>query len=66
VPEAERDTIFEMFRRGTASTGQAGSGIGLAFSRRVVERHGGTLEVDDAPGGGARFTVRLPLHCSED
>ncbi len=66
VPEAERETIFEMFRRGTASTGLAGSGIGLAFSRRVVERHGGTLEVDDAPGGGARFTVRLPLHCSED
>ena len=66
VPEAKRETIFEMFRRGTASSGQAGSGIGLAFSRRVVERHGGTLEVDDAPGGGARFTVRLPLHGSED
>ena len=52
--------------RGSTSKGSPGSGIGLAFSRRVVQRHGGTLEVDDAPGGGARFTVRLPLPSSED
>ena len=66
VPEAERESIFEMFQRGSTSKGSPGSGIGLAFSRRVVERHGGTLTVDDAPGGGARFTVRLPLPSSED
>jgi signal transduction histidine kinase len=65
VPEAERESVFEMFTRGSTSAGSAGSGIGLAFSRRVVERHGGTLTVDDAPGGGARFTLRLPLPASQ-
>ena len=60
VPPAERDSIFDMFHRGSTSAGSVGSGIGLAFARRVLVRHGGTLEVDDAPGGGARFTVRLP------
>lgn len=66
VPPVERGSIFEMFRRGSTSKGSPGSGIGLAFSRRVVERHGGTLEVDDTPGGGARFTVRLPLPSAGD
>lgn len=66
VPPAERESIFEMFRRGASGAHSPGSGIGLAFSRRVVERHGGTLTVDDAPGGGARFTVRLPLPAAED
>lgn len=66
VPPSERDTVFDMFRRGSTSAGSPGSGIGLAFSRRVAERHGGTLEVDDAPGGGARFTLRLPLPVPED
>jgi signal transduction histidine kinase len=61
VPEGERESIFDMFLRGSTSAGSAGSGIGLAFARRVLVRHGGSLEVDDAPGGGARFTVRLPL-----
>lgn len=61
VPVEERDSIFDMFHRGSTSAGSPGSGIGLAFARRVVARHGGTLEVDDAPGGGARFTVRLPV-----
>ena len=66
VPPSERETVFDMFRRGSTSAGSPGSGIGLAFSRRVAERHGGTLEVDDAPGGGARFTLRLPLPVPED
>ena len=61
VPLSERESIFDMFHRGSTSAGSAGSGIGLAFARRVLVRHGGTLDVDDAPGGGARFTVRLPL-----
>lgn len=66
VPQEEREGIFDMFQRGSTSAGSAGSGIGLAFARRVVTRHGGTLVVDDAPGGGARFTVRLPLPAHED
>lgn len=56
----ERESIFDMFSRGAAATLAPGSGIGLAFARRVVTRHGGTLTVSDAEGGGACFTLVLP------
>jgi signal transduction histidine kinase len=43
------------------SRADAGSGLGLAIARRLVELHGGTLTVDDGPGGGARFVLELPV-----
>lgn len=56
-----REHIFEPFFT-TKDVGK-GSGQGLAIARAViVEQHRGTLSVDSAPGGGARFTIRLPLH----
>jgi signal transduction histidine kinase len=62
IPEEERQRIFEPFARlsGRRRTG-SGSGLGLAIARQLAGRHGAQLVVDDAPGGGARFTVRLPL-----
>jgi signal transduction histidine kinase len=60
VPVADRDRIFDMFTRGAAAAQAPGSGIGLAFARRVAARHGGTLAVTDSENGGARFTLRLP------
>ena len=56
VPAADRERIFEPFF--TKRT--AGTGLGLAVVHQVVELHGGQVAVDDAPGGGARFTMRLP------
>src|SRR5262249_1083474 len=38
-----------------------GSGLGLAISKRIIERMGGTITVDSAPGAGATFAVTLPL-----
>nr|WP_320443061.1 ATP-binding protein [Neorhizobium petrolearium] len=38
-----------------------GAGLGLAVARNLVEAHGGTLAIDDAPVRGARIIVRLPL-----
>jgi signal transduction histidine kinase len=62
VAEDERDAIFDMFARGSAGVGATGSGIGLAFARRVVVRHGGTLVLEPrAAGRGAAFTLTLPL-----
>ncbi|GAA1724065.1 HAMP domain-containing sensor histidine kinase [Aeromicrobium alkaliterrae] len=62
VPEAQRERIFDRFVRlddGRARD-EGGSGLGLAIVAAVVEEADGTVVVDEAPGGGARFTVRLP------
>lgn len=60
VTERDRAVIFSMFKRGSAAAQAEGSGIGLAFVERVVAKHGGTVEVDRGPLGGARFVLRLP------
>jgi signal transduction histidine kinase len=63
VPVAERERIFAPFHSGhpDGRAGAAGWGLGLAVSRRVVAQYGGALTVDDAPGGGARFELSLPV-----
>jgi PAS domain S-box-containing protein len=58
VPADLRRRIFEPFF--TTKGSVRGTGLGLAVCRGVVERHGGLVEVSDAPGGGARFLVLLP------
>jgi signal transduction histidine kinase len=61
VPMAERDAIFRRLYRGDASRSERGLGLGLSLVKAVVESHGGTITVGDAPGKGAQFLVRLPL-----
>ncbi|MDQ4048213.1 MAG: HAMP domain-containing histidine kinase [Actinomycetota bacterium] len=63
VPPELRDRIFERFARTGASDGARpgrSSGLGLAIVRAVAEAHGGHVEVGEAEGGGALFTVTLP------
>jgi signal transduction histidine kinase len=58
VPEAERDSIFRRFWR--RDRGHAEShGLGLAIVARVAETHDGSVTVENRPGGGAAFTLRL-------
>lgn len=57
VPEADRERIFQLFTR--VATEVAGSGIGLATCKRIVEVHGGSIGVDPAPEGGSRFWFEL-------
>jgi two-component system sensor histidine kinase CiaH len=62
VPAAERERIFEPFARLPGERRSAsGSGLGLAIARQLAGRHAGDLTVEDAPGGGARFVLRVPL-----
>jgi signal transduction histidine kinase len=63
IAAADRELLFEPFVRLEASRARktGGAGLGLAVVRSLVEAQGGDIAVGDAPGGGARFTVRLPL-----
>ncbi|MEV3951340.1 ATP-binding protein [Streptomyces halstedii] len=54
------DDADEVFRRGWTTRG-TGRGLGLALVRQAAYRNGGTVTLDRSEGGGARFTVRLPL-----
>jgi signal transduction histidine kinase len=62
VTPQERKRIFEAFVRGRVATDArvSGNGLGLSIVRRVAEGHGGRVEVGDAPGGGAVFSLVLP------
>jgi two-component system sensor histidine kinase BaeS len=60
IPDDERSLVWERFYRGQSGRLADGSGIGLAVVKELVDAHGGQVTVDEAPGGGARFTVRLP------
>jgi signal transduction histidine kinase len=59
VPAAEREQIFERFRRGTETGGQGGFGLGLAIARELARKMEGDVVVGE-PEQGARFELRLP------
>ena len=61
IPRSERESIWRAFTRAKTSTGAAGSGIGLTIVRDLVQKNNGKVWVEDAPGGGAKFVVSLPL-----
>jgi len=62
VAEEERDRIFDEFYRPRAEgRGPVGTGMGLAIVKGIVEAHGGRIWVDETPGGGATFALRLPV-----
>lgn len=60
IPADELPHIFQRFWRGTAATGRAGTGIGLAVAGELATAHGGTLTATSPPGEGATFTLTLP------
>jgi len=62
LTEEVRQNLFEPF----FTTKQSGTGLGLATSYRIVSELGGVLLADNAPGGGARFVLMMPLVSSSD
>lgn len=65
IPIDDLPHIFERFYRGRVRSAEGkeipGSGLGLAIARGIVEAHQGTLKVENAEGGGARFTVSIGI-----
>jgi signal transduction histidine kinase len=60
IAPQERGRVFERLYRGDKSRGQRGMGLGLSLVKAVVEAHGGRVEAQDSPLGGARLAVWLP------
>jgi signal transduction histidine kinase len=63
IPSEIKDKIFEPFF--TTKPPGKGTGLGLSIVYGVLQRHGGSIEVDSPPGGGTTFTVKLPLASPE-
>jgi two-component system OmpR family sensor kinase len=64
LPAGDPNAVFERFWRDSASRGRddGGAGLGLAIVAALVSAHGGSVDASIPAGGGALFTVRLPLH----
>ena len=62
IPADELESIFEKFEQSSATrTGAGGTGLGLAITRAIVLQHRGTIVANNNIGGGACFTVTLPI-----
>nr|MBP9947319.1 HAMP domain-containing histidine kinase [Vicinamibacteria bacterium] len=53
--------IFQLF----VTTKPGGTGLGLSIARQIVAQHGGVISATNAPHGGARFEITLPLSAAE-
>ena len=62
IPEGDRARVFEPFVRleGSRNADTGGSGLGLTLVKAIAEGHGGTVVLEDRPGGGLRVRMRLP------
>lgn len=61
IPHAVRHRIFRRFDRGSGKRTVGGSGLGLAIVDAIAKSHGGHCSVADTPGGGATFTIDIPI-----
>jgi signal transduction histidine kinase len=60
IPEADREVIFERFQRRVSAAHFGGLGLDLWVARELLRQMNGSIAVDQTPGGGATFTIRLP------
>jgi len=60
IAPADRQRVFDRFYRGGSGGGETGSGLGLAIVRRIAERHGASLQLQESPLGGLQVQVAFP------
>ncbi len=58
MDQETREKVFSLF---FSSKGIQGTGLGLFISNKIVDKHGGTIQVDSQPGRGTRFLIRMPI-----
>jgi len=61
IPESDHGKVFDMFYRCEDVSDVEGTGLGLPLVKAVADAHGGSVRVENGPGGGSRFTISLPL-----
>jgi signal transduction histidine kinase len=61
LPEGAQQSVFERFERGGVEPAPGGMGLGLAISRSIVQRHGGSIVVSRTADGYTRFELSLPV-----
>jgi signal transduction histidine kinase len=61
IPEGHREKVFQPFRRLHSRRTVEGSGLGLSIVQTVVDRLGGSIDLESAVGKGSTFSIRLPL-----
>jgi two-component system, sensor histidine kinase and response regulator len=67
IPPDDVPFVFDAFYRGHAGpAAEAGAGLGLALTRRIIEAHHGTISVESDVGKGTTFVVRLPVHTPQN
>ncbi|MBC7602096.1 MAG: DUF4118 domain-containing protein [Ramlibacter sp.] len=64
--QGHEEVLFEKFTRGQAESATPGVGLGLAICKAVIDAHRGEIHAQNAPGGGAEFSIRLPRRPAPD
>jgi two-component system osmolarity sensor histidine kinase EnvZ len=61
IPDSDIERLFQPFTQGDTARGTEGSGLGLAIIKRIIDTHGGSVELSNLPDGGLQAKVGLPL-----
>ena len=61
IPDSDIERLFQPFTQGDKARGAVGSGLGLAIIKRIIDTHGGYVELSNKPEGGLQAKVSLPL-----
>ena len=66
IPEAQRENIFEVFKRLHARNEYAGNGLGLSICQKIADMHGGRVVCQSTVGAGSTFSIHLPYNHAVD